>query len=42
MSFGFYLATSESGANLAVEQSLVHGRCPKMFLLFFRLALIQS
>ena len=34
MSSGFYLVNSECGAHLAVDQSLIYGSHPKMFLLF--------
>ena len=37
MSFDFHLITSECGAYLAVDQSLVYGGYPKLFLLFFSL-----
>ena len=39
MPFGL-LVTSECGAYLAADQSLVYGGYPKMFLLFFSLILI--
>ena len=39
LSFGFDLVNSECGAYLAVNQSLVYGSYPKMFLLFFNLIL---
>ena len=42
MSFGFYLVNSECGAYLAVDQNLVYGGYPKMFLLFLSLILSLS
>ena len=39
LSFSFYLSNYECGACLAVDQSLVYGNYPNMFLLFFSLIL---
>ena len=39
LSFDFYLVNSECGAYLAVDQSLVYGSYPNIFLLFFSLIL---